>query len=143
MDEEEIKKEVMRMHLQSLKEIIVLKYNSILFIATIASAVLAIASFNSAIIPNTKFLKILMVIILLIIPTCLLDYLYKLNAAESGVLKELKVPDIEKDKKFLKRVFDGSYYFYGLIICLIFLAIIVLIIVNFNQNDSPLDDSAM
>ena len=115
------------MHLETLRQLIFARYSLIPTSATIAAAVLIIASFNG-IIGITVLVKLLIVVLLIIIPVALCDFTFKLNRDLNRVMKEFEEEQKLLDKKSrFQKILDGSNYIYVAIISIVIIVIVCII----------------
>ena len=117
-----------KIHLETLRLIIIARYNIIFTVSMLAAAILVITTFSPEVLSISLTTKKLLVIILLaIIPVSLIDYSLKLSRDANYVMKILDIPWQDK-RVFLKKLLDGSSYLYVAIIALIVIFVIYSII---------------
>ncbi len=66
------------------------RYKLLPSISSLAATLLVVATFNENLLQLTDFVKILLAILLLLIPTSLIGFLYELNASEDHAYKKME-----------------------------------------------------
>lgn len=123
MDVRERELEKIKMHLETLRQIIVARYNIIFTTSVLAAGILVIATFNREILPLSLCeTKILVIVLLSLIPISLIDYSLKLSNDANHIMKILGVK-LENKKSFFRGLLDGSSYFYvgAITLCIIYI----------------------
>jgi len=107
------------------------RIKTIIFTVQLMIALLVIVSFGDKIISVSDLgkLKILIIILLFLIPIMLMDYLLQINNGLNSLHQLLKFP--KEEKKWHKKLIDGSNYIYIFITIIIVDVIIHLINQNF------------
>lgn len=130
MDQDKSEIERIKMHMETLRQIIWGRYNIIFTTSPLVAAVLVIATFNPQLMPLSPYTtKILVIILLALIPISLVDYSLKLSRDANHVLTalnkinglEIKLPN---KKNLFQKIWDGSSYLYVAAISLIIIFII-------------------
>ena len=130
MNKDELEIEKTKIYMETLRQIILSRYNIIFTTSTLAIAFLIIATFNPQIISlSVHTIKILVVILLALIPTSLIDYSLKLSKDANHVLTALNVTP--PNKNLFKKILDGSSYIYVGIMTLLIFFIIFSILISF------------
>lgn len=124
-----IENDIKNADIDTLRTIVSARTNITITIATLAIAILVIASFNEKIIPVTPILKIWIVTILSIIPIILWDYNFELASGQNKIMK--KYNQKIDNKNLLEDVIKSSSLIYTLIISIIIIGIIDMIVPNF------------
>ena|SRR3989344_6818191 len=114
-----------------LKEAVSARLRFLPGVSSLAAALLVVATFNNQLFQLTCFVRILITLLLLLIPTSIFFYLYELNEAANNAQKalqdELNITSISTSKPFF--LILGAYFPWvaWLIISFIILSIVVLI----------------
>ncbi|MDO8676471.1 MAG: hypothetical protein Q7K16_02365 [Candidatus Azambacteria bacterium] len=119
MNSDELQIEKIKMHMETLRQIIWSRYNIIFMTSTLAAAILVVATFNPQLIClSLHTTKILVVILLALIPITLIDYSLKLSRDANHVMVAINTK-WENKKGLFQKIWDGSSYIYVGIISLL------------------------
>lgn len=118
-----------KIHLDTVKQLIFARYNTLPTIATVAAGILVIVTFNN-IITVTPFLKWLLVLLLIIIPISLFDFTLKLNRDLNYIIDKHFIDELKqlRPKNKIQDIVDGSNYIYIFLLTIIVLIIVFLIV---------------
>lgn len=130
MNHDELKNEKIKMHMETLRQVIWCRYNIIFTTSPLVATILVIATFNPQLMPlSLHTIKILVIILLALIPISLVDYSLKLSRDANSVLKALtEISGLKikllNEKNWLQNAMDGSSYLYVVVISLFIMFII-------------------